>query len=181
MFKSTKLLKVITFLFILNSVNVTFGQYFANIKFDGENKEVRKTKSILKKYNIQLILSGEEINVEFVNDNSFRIDSLSNNQIEQLRTQEGLLVRLSRNNRCYYGLLPNGFFDPWGIRCLIIYNVGRRIRYLGEIKSRYLAVNFCYTNEQGLYCNIPLSIVPCDEYEGQYDNGLYDYIRSKKK
>lgn len=184
------LIKMFVILLFISEGNVVFGQNgttnVVKIGFYGTEKEIEKTKSILKKSSIKMFLGQEEVNVDFVSDNSFKVNGFTKSQDSILLSQKFVLFKIrKRKNRCYYFLLPNGFLNGL-ISSLIIYKsyISKKVfalrRFMINIKGKYLSYNFSYHSEKG-FVSTPLTLIPCSKYKGEYDKGLEEYLKLKKE
>lgn len=174
-----KLLPFISlFLIVTNFSNIAFCQVKSKVEYTGNFKEVRRTKKILNKYDLYLILNEKEVKIDF-NDSIMKIENITIDDKDFLRKQEFILVKFLKNKYCFYSLLPNGFFLYSSIKELIIYN-SSKICILKINKHRHLALNFLYVSH-GRSFGIPISLIPCYEYKGEYDYGMENYIKSLKK
>jgi hypothetical protein len=183
MFTKSGLL-VILILFCLRSINFNnsvYSQATAKIDFTGSEKQMKETKSLLSKYEIYIVLSAnDEIKANFTKDSLLVIENITQSQMDKMKDQEFLLVKFLRKTFCYYSLLPNGFFVYNTISCFMIYETTKKHKFIKSKHKRW-ATNFCYKSKEGWFVGIPLSIIPCSEYKGEYDNGIEAYLESTKR
>lgn len=161
----------IVFLFLLIGVTV-YGQHFAEIEFEGTKKEIKRTKKFLKQHTLSLIILNGRIKVHYTSDTVLVFNDFTEKQIKYLKKQEFILVEFKGKNSCSYSLLPNAF-SSWyykSIRSLVIYDATKNTMFVRRKRKRY-TLNFTYS-ENGMSFSTPLSLIPCSEYKGEYDNGM---------
>ncbi len=151
---------------------MSYSQTTTKIEFSGTKKQVRETKKALNKYDIYLMLPDKEIKIVYTADSLLIVEKITANQIEQIKSKEFVLIKFRSNKSCFYSLFPNGFFVYNSIQNFMIYKSSKE-------DNRY-ALNFSYTSN-GMSLSTPLSLIPCSEYNGEYDNGLEKYSKSIEK
>lgn len=166
-------------LWLMNFNGAAYGQITAKIELSGNKKQVKETKKLLGNYDFYFILGNEVLEAKYTNDNLLVIDSIGNEQIEQLKNQEFLLTRFYNEKSCLYSLLPNGFFYYEEIPSFRMYESTKTHKFIGKERRRF-ALNFSH-NYKGTSRNVPLSLIPCSEYNGEYDNGLESFLDSLRK
>jgi hypothetical protein len=155
---------------------MTYSQIISKIEFSGNQKQVKETQKLLDKYNIYFVLSdNEEIKATFTKDSLLIIEAITNDQIKQIKNQEFILVKFQNKKSCFYSLFPNGFTVYKSIKNLMIYKSTKK----RKLKDKRYTMSFLYVSK-GMSLSTPLSLIPCSEYKGEYDNGLEGYLSSIK-
>ena len=93
-------------------------------------------------------------------------------QINYLKKEEFVLIKFKSEKYCYYSLLRNAF-SSWyykSIRNLIIYDATKNTMFVRRKRKRYV-LTLSYS-EKGMSLRMPLNLIPCLEYKGEYDNGM---------
>jgi predicted ATP-dependent endonuclease of OLD family len=149
-----------------------YGQHLAEVEFYGTKKEIKRTKKFLKQHTLSLIILNERIKVDYASDTALVVNDFTDRQINYLKTQAYILVEFKGKNFCSYSLLPNAF-SSWyykSIRSLVIYDATKCTIFVRKKRKRYV-LSFTYF-ENGMSFSTPLSLIPCSEYKGKYDNGM---------
>jgi len=164
--------------------NMAYCQITAKIEFSGTKKQIKETKKILAKYDIYFVLSDEEIKSNYIKDSLLTIENITNNQIDQIKSQEFILIKFQNKKSCFYFMFSSEFVKSNVIKNLIIYRVPKKKRILWLFpvtkKSKDLASEVSYS-ERGMSISHPLRLIPCSEYEGEYDNGIEGYRNSQNQ
>lgn len=172
-------------LLLISFNNMACCQITAKIEFSGEKKQVKETKKMLTKYNIYFVISDIEIKANYVKDSLLTIENITNEQIEQIKNQEFILVKFQNKKYCFYFIFSNKFIESGVLKKLFIYRVPIKKRILGLFtitkKSKNLASEVAYKEKGKTTVYIPLRLIPCSEYKDEYDNGLEDYLNSQIK
>lgn len=177
--KTTLLASFVSFCLLLMSVNlISYGQITTNLEFSGSKKQVGETKKILAKYDIYFVLSDKEIKATYTKGMLLTIENITNDQIEQIINKEFVLVKLQDKKTCFYFMFSNEFVKSNVIKSLILYRVPKRKRIVGLFavnkKSKALGSVINYS-ENGMSISLPLTLIPCSEYRGEFDKGLESY------
>tara|TARA_R110002049_G_scaffold306937_1_gene506190 strand:+ start:3101 stop:3649 length:549 start_codon:yes stop_codon:yes gene_type:complete len=164
--------------------SLSSAQMVLEISFDGNSRQIRESKRMLRKYDIYLVLPKEEIKCNYYNDGFLNIEDISTKQINKIDSNGFVVTKFINRSSCLYYLFTDELIKDSILDDFRIYRSAKTIDILGlfsfQIRNNGLVGNITYQEDGSRPTNIAFMIT-CSEYEGQFDNGMKEYVEWKTR
>tara|TARA_R110002049_G_scaffold154302_8_gene318791 strand:- start:3860 stop:4432 length:573 start_codon:yes stop_codon:yes gene_type:complete len=179
-------MKLLVFLVLMFSLfSASMGQMTVEIDFSGNSKgQKRETKRMLRKYDIYLVLPNEDIKCEYYNDSLLNIENITEKQINRIDSMGFVVAKFINKRSCLYFMFLDDFLEDKKLESVLIYRSAKTIDVFGlfriQIRNNGLVGHITHSagGERPTYI---VSMIRCTEYEGQFDNGMQEYLEWRRK
>lgn len=178
-------MKLLVFLALMFSLLITsIGQMTVKVDFSGNSGgQTRETKRMLSKYDIYLVFPNEDIKCEYCNDSLLNIENITEKQISMIDSMGFVVVKFINRSSCLYFMFLDDFLEDRKLESFIIYRSAKVISIFDlfsfQVRSNGLVGHINHSVGGGRSTYI-VNMINCSEYEGQFDDGMNEYLEWRK-